>query len=166
MKRLVAVIAVGMLGLLPAYAQHGRATGAGGQAMAHTHIGQGKSNASHGTTTTGGVKKSPSDLLAQNQKLSAKLQSLLPQGTTPQDACSGFKNLGQCVAAVHVSHNLDLSFTDLKAKMLGTTSGTSTAGTKPMSLGSAIQTLDPKADAKAETTKANKQAKNDLAGTA
>ena len=50
------------------------------------------------------------------------------------DASRGFKNWGQFVAAAHVSRNLNIPFTSLKAKMIGT---------PPMSLGQAIQALKP-----------------------
>ena len=116
---------------------------------------------SHGTSANtpnrGSQPRSPQDLLDQNKKLSANLQKLLPAGTTPQQACSGFKNLGQCVAAIHVSHNLGISFSDLKGKMTGANSD---------SLGKAIKDLDPKVDAKAERKKAEKQAKRELSKSA
>jgi hypothetical protein len=76
-------------------------------------------------------------------------------GQDAQTACSGFKNLGQCVAAAHVAKNLNIpgGFDALKAKM---------TGTGAMSLGKAIQSLAPDANAKAETKKANKQASDDM----
>ncbi len=165
MRRLLTAVAVCLIAFVPIYAQHGRGN-AGGQGMGHGKIGQASSTHGKAAKTATG-KKTPSDLLTKNQKLSDKLQKLLPSGMTPQDACSGFRNLGQCVAAVHVSNNLGLSFTDLKAKMLGT-SDQGTAGSTPqqMSLGKAIQALSPQADTKAEVNKANKQAKDDLSGAA
>jgi hypothetical protein len=57
------------------------------------------------------------------------------------------------VAAVHVSHNLGIPFDQLKAKMLGPPS---------QSLGKAIQDLKPTANAKAETKKAESEARQDL----
>lgn len=98
-------------------------------------------------------KKTPSELLTQNTKLSSRLQGLLPQGANLQDAAKGFKNLGQFVAAVHVSHNLGIPFDQLKATMIGP---------PPKSLGQAIHQLKPNADANAEAKKANKQAKKDM----
>jgi hypothetical protein len=97
--------------------------------------------------------RTPSEVLTQNTKLSSNLEKLLPPGTTAQQACAGFRNLGQCVAAIHVSHNLGISFDDLKAKMTGSGSD---------SLGKAIGALNPKVDAKAESKKAQKQADQDL----
>src|SRR5260370_33056403 len=68
---------------------------------------------SHGKQSGGQTQSqtsSPKQLSNPNSKLSSNLQKLLPKGTTPQQACSGFKNLGQCVAAIHVSHNLGIPF--------------------------------------------------------
>ncbi len=96
-------------------------------------------------------KQSPTEILSKSSHLSSKLQSLLPAGTNLTDAASGFKNLGQFVAAVHVSHNLNIPFSDLKSKMM--------AGD---SLGKAIEALDANANAKQEAKKANKQSKEDL----
>jgi hypothetical protein len=93
------------------------------------------------------------DKLADNTKLAAKLQSLLPKGTDLTAASSGFKNLGQFVAAVHVSHNLDIPFDQLKAKMMGP---------PKESLGKAVHALKPDADSKSEISKADKQAKQDI----
>lgn len=97
--------------------------------------------------------RTPSEILSSNTKLSGNLEKLLPQGTTAQQACDGFKNLGQCVAAIHVSHNLDIPFTDIKSKMTGTSS---------VSLGKAIKDLKPSVNSKAEAKKAEKQTKVDL----
>jgi hypothetical protein len=87
----------------------------------------------------------------------SNLQKLLPAGTTPQQACSGFSNLGHCVAAIHVSQNLGISFSDLKGKITGSNSE---------SLGKAIHELKPDVDANAEKKKAEKQAKDDMNGSA
>jgi hypothetical protein len=45
--------------------------------------------------------------LQRNTNLAAKLQGRLPAGADLMTAASGFKNLGQFVAAVNVSNNLD-----------------------------------------------------------
>jgi hypothetical protein len=102
------------------------------------------------SNNTGG-QKTPDELLNQNTKLTANLQKLLPSTTTPQQACQGFRNLGQCVATIHVAHNLGISFDDLKSKMLG-----------DKSLGGAIHELKPDADSKEEAKKGEKEAKQDL----
>src|SRR5262249_13788861 len=92
-------------------------------------------------------------LLAQNSKLSSKLQNLMPPGTDLQQAAQGFKNLGQFVAAVHVSHNLGIPFDQLKAKMIGP---------PKESLGQAIHALKPTANSSDESKKGGKQAKQDI----
>jgi hypothetical protein len=94
--------------------------------------------------------KKVGDQLARNTQLSSRLQGLLPVGTDISQASSGFKNLGQFVAAAHVSRNLNIPFDQLKAKMTG------------MSLGKAIHELNPDVDAKAEAKKAEQQAKQDI----
>jgi hypothetical protein len=71
--------------------------------------------------------------LTKNTNLGAKLTSRLPAGTDLMAASAGFKNLGQFVAAVNVSNNLGLSFTQLKTKIV----------TDGMSLGQAIQAVRP-----------------------
>ncbi len=98
-------------------------------------------------------RKTPAEILSHNTALAKKLKDL--GVANPAQDCQAFKNLGQCVAAAHVAKNLDIpgGFDALKAKM---------TGPNAVSLGKAIQELDPKADAKAEAKKANKQAKDDL----
>jgi hypothetical protein len=91
--------------------------------------------------------------LTSNAKLQSKMQtrlgSQLPANVTVLQAASGFKNLGQFVAAVNVSNNLGIPFADLKAKMTGLhvdgtpippPTGSATPATT-MSLGQAIQSL-------------------------
>ena len=100
------------------------------------------------------TKADPATLLAQNSRLNARLQSLLPVGTTPQQACAGFSQLGACVAAIHAANQLDIPFTDLKSRLTG-------AGA--VALGDAIQTLKPAADARRVRRDAMRQSNRDLA---
>jgi hypothetical protein len=110
------------------------------------------SKGSHGKpVNTGAAAHKPSSV-PKNPKLVAKVQPLLPGGLSVEQAAAGFKNQGQFLAAVHVSHNLDIPFNDVKTKAL------SDGG----SLGAAIQSLKPSADAKAELKRANQQANDDL----
>src|ERR1700688_4873683 len=88
------------------------------------------------------------DLLAQNTKLASQIKDLT--GTSAQQACEGFKNLGECVSAAHVSKNLGIGFDALRSKMTG-------SGAE--SLGKAIQDLKPETNASAEARKAQGQAK-------
>ncbi len=170
LKLAVAVLALSSF----AFAQHGggRPAGAGmgaGSAGMGASMGSGtgsgmgrgagmsgdRGNAGQPGTMGSGMNsgKTPSEILTQNTKLSSNLEKLLPAGTTAQQACAGFKNLGQCVAAIHVSNNLGIPFADLKTKMTGSGSE---------SLGKAIGDLKPTANAKSEAKKAQKQAKQDL----
>lgn len=151
---LITGLSAALMGI-PAYAQHGRGGGGGAAGMGHG-MGHGMDHATsnaNANSSKGSGKSSVSERLQDNTRLSAKLQSLLPAGTNLPQAAQGFKNLGQFVAAVHVSHNLGIPFSDLKAKMIGPPSE---------SLGKAIQALKPDANVKEESTKAEKQAKQDL----
>jgi hypothetical protein len=103
-------------------------------------------------TRQSAASKTPSELLQQNTRLSENIAKLLPAGTDLQSAASGFKNLGEFVAAAHVSSNLGIPFADLKAKILG-----------GESLGGAIQSLRPEADGLIEARKARARAEDDLA---
>jgi hypothetical protein len=155
MKFLLCLAAMVAFMAVPVFAQHGHG---GGSGMTSMH----DSDSMHGSSSTHGDKsstheghKTAGELLTQNTKLASKLQSLLPAGTDLQAAASGFKNLGQFVAAVHVSHNLGIPFDQLKAAMIGPPS---------QSLGKAIQQLQPSANAKAAVKTANKQADQDMDG--
>jgi hypothetical protein len=95
----------------------------------------------------------PQDVFLRDPKVAAKLQKLLPKDTTPQQACDGFKKLGDCVSAIHASQNSGIPFADLKAKV---------TGKNGESLEKAIHELKPDLDAKAEKKKAQKQAEKDI----
>jgi hypothetical protein len=142
----------------------------------------------HDSTTTGpqgtgkpddAGKKTPDQLLSQNTKLSGNLSNLLGKmglktangiPLTPQEACANFKNLGQCVAAIHVSNNLGIDFNKLACDMTlkpVTTSvcpeGTA-SGSKGISLGASIDALKPGANGKTEAQKAASEANDDMKG--
>jgi hypothetical protein len=84
--------------------------------------------------------------------LASNLQPLLPAGMTVESASLGFKNLGQFVAAVHVSRNLDIPFSSLKTEMI----------TNSHSLGQSIQMLKPGTNGTVEAARADKTAKADI----
>jgi hypothetical protein len=144
----------------PAFAQHGggRPAGVGpGSSGAPASVGSGTSGAgSAGMGHSGVASGSPTSVLNNTYVTTALTNALTKSGVTIpegnlQTACSGFKNLGQCVAALHVAKNLNLSFSDLQTKM----------GSE--SLGKAIQDLGgPNVSAKTEAKKANKQANQHL----
>lgn len=100
-------------------------------------------------------RKSVSQLLTQNTKLSSNLQSILGSDVNLQDASSGFKNLGLFVAAVHVSKNLNIPFDQFKTTM----------SSNGWNLGKAIHSLDPslsKKQVKSAVGTAKRQAKADI----
>lgn len=158
---------------VPMFAQHGGGHGGdmhgmdmhGGDSMhgsahADSHDADGDhgkdADEDHGGHSSHSGHKTAGQLLTQNTKLASKLQALLPPGTNLQTAAAGFKNLGQFVAAVHVSKNLGIPFDQLKSTMLGPPAE---------SLGKAIKTLDPNANTKSALKTANKQAHQDLENT-
>lgn len=136
---------------MPALAQHGHG---GGPPAGH---GPGAENSSgpnsNATGHTDMSHASPSTVLSHNTAIAGKIKTLT--GEDAATACAGFKNLGQCVAAAHLAKNLNITggFDALKAKVTGTGS---------VSLGKAIQSFDPNANAKSEVKKANKQADDDM----
>ena len=170
MKRLIVpFLAVGTLLFLgpSVYAQHGRPPGTPGSMGA---------SGTHGNSAEGGHRSSnlmastdPGGVLEHNSNLASKLETLT--GTTnltdlEKDA-SAFKNFGQFVAAAHVSKNLNIpgGFAALMCDMTTKTAAGATStctNTTKMSLGKAIQTLDPHADSKSESKKATQQAQQDL----
>ena len=115
----------------------------------------GSVNREHQTQSTVGSR------LQENTHLATKLQGLFPPGTDLQLASSGFKNLGQFVAAAHVSQNLGIPFDQLKSRMLGIGTVRET-GDSSVSLGKAIQELRPETDATSEVKKAERQAKEEI----
>jgi hypothetical protein len=103
------------------------------------------------------AERPPQEVLVQDSKLVAKLQKLLPEGTTPQQFCDGFKTLGACVTAMHAAKNMGIPVSDLKTKIADAKSKK-----EPEKLESAIHELKPDLDAKAERKKAQKQAERDI----
>ncbi|HWX53902.1 MAG TPA: hypothetical protein VN176_04850 [Verrucomicrobiae bacterium] len=95
----------------------------------------------------------PLQVLSQDASFAAKVQKLLGDGTTPQQACDGFKKTIDCVSAIHASVNLGIPLPGLKGKMTGKTAE---------NLEKAIHDLKPDADAKSEKKKAQKQAEHDI----
>jgi hypothetical protein len=139
----------------PALAQRGHGGGppAGhGPSMASSRGGESSANGS-AMNHTDMSHASPSTVLSHNTAIANKIKALTNEDAAT--ACNGFKNLGQCVAAAHVAKNLNIpgGFDALKAKI---------TGTGAMSLGKAIEALEPSVNSKSEVKKANKQASNDM----
>jgi hypothetical protein len=169
-KRMIVMIAAAFsFAVAPAFAQHpqGGAGGPHGPAMSNSAVDHNNANGSKK-----GHSSSPTSVLSKNSKLDSKLTSrlqskgLLPAGTDLKDACAGFKNLGQCMAAIHVSHNLDVPFGCMRANMTGTApAGTicvAGTGSSKLSLGKSIQALAPTADAKTASKTATTEADTDI----
>jgi hypothetical protein len=140
-------------GSMGASGMHGNSANAGG--------GRGSSSAMASTD--------PGQVLEHNSNLAGKLETLT--GTTTltdlEKDASAFKNFGQFVAAAHVAKNLNINggFAALMCDMTKQTAVGATSActnTTKMSLGKAIQTLDPNADAKSQAKKAMDEANQDL----
>ena len=115
-----------------------------------------KASATTAATTSTVTELTPlQQKLAKNTTLAGKLQPKLPEGTDLQTAALGFRNLGQFIAAVNVSHNLGIPFDKLKADMV----------TKNMSLGQAIHHLKPASSAAVEAQHAEYEANTLIAQT-
>jgi hypothetical protein len=78
---------------------------------------------------------------------------MLPEGMTLATASNGFRNQGQFIAALHVSQNQGIPFADLRDAM---------TGPNAVSLGQAIHTLRPSANADDAVRRANRQTQTDL----
>jgi hypothetical protein len=127
-----------------------------------TAKGNGSSKKASTTTTTWQPTNAVAEKLMTKPNQLAKLKAVLPAGTDINDATAGFKNFGQLNAAVNVSQNLGIDFTDLKAAMTGITIDGDKTNQPTKSLGQAIQQFKPGVDADAEaaaaTTQASKEA--------
>jgi hypothetical protein len=94
------------------------------------------------------------DRLDRNPRLASRVRDLLPRGTRPRDAISGFKTEGQFFGALHASKNLSIPFDQLKARM---------TGDENLSLGQAIHALRPElseAEIRDAVRKADNQAED------
>lgn len=122
------------------------------------------------------IKKGPSptasEQLAANKeeerKLSLELQAVLPLRTSLKDACAGFKSLNDCVAALHVSHNLSIKFNCLKWDVTGAKpagdvkSCAAPSRDRAVELSKAIRELKPDANSRTEAKNAEKRAREDI----
>jgi hypothetical protein len=83
--------------------------------------------------------------------VNTRVAALVPSGMSADDACKGFRDLGECSAALHLSQNLNIPFSEVKGRV-----------TNGQSLGAAVHALKPTADAKREVRRAEEQAREDL----
>jgi hypothetical protein len=166
MKRFTSFFALPValfLGSGLAYAQHGHGavggmSGMHGESGMHGSHGDATADAHASPSTSAMASTNPGAVLDHNSHLATKLEGLLnlsgPNALTTLKAdANGFKNFGQFMAAIHVSHNLDIPFSDLQAKM---------TGPNAVSLGKAIQVLKPEANSKDEAKKATTEANEDV----
>ena len=112
---------------------------------ARTSTNAGRSETHSGAGIAAGIESNP--------ELATRVHGMLSSGMSMSEAAAGFKNQGQFLAALHASHNLNIPFDDLKAKMTGASAA---------SLGSAIKASKPEVSdkqAKEEAKKAETQAK-------
>jgi len=84
---------------------------------------------------------------------SARLEGLVPQGMTAQQACAGFNSVSDCAVTLHIAQNLQIPFPELKSKLA---SG--------QSIIAAIGEMKPGADPQAEVQKAATQTRSDMGG--
>ena len=108
------------------------------------------------TSTTSTSTSPVVSRIERNPQLTSRLTALLPSGMSLAQAAQGFKNQGQFIAALHVSHNLGIPFEQLKTEM---------TGPNHRSLGDAIKTLNPAADAGKDAKTAETEAKDDVKAT-
>ena len=155
-KQFILMTAIAFAFSSPVLAQRGHGggppAGHGPSGMANSRGGESNANGS-AMNHTDMSHASPSTVLSHNTAIANKIKALTKEDAAT--ACKGFKNLGQCVAAAHVAKNLNIpgGFDALKAKV---------TGTGAMSLGKAIASFEPSANAKSEVKKANKQASDDM----
>ncbi len=169
-----AMLVVGLTVVSAFAGQHGHPTtlhGSSAKSSPHTQPAtQGQAHAtptttttttrSHGnirttsTTTTTTTTTNPiASKISSHPQQAARIERMLPQGMTLATASNGFRNQGQFIAALHVSQNLNIPFTDLKQAM---------TGPNPMSLGQSIHKLRPSVDATTAESRARTQATTDL----
>ncbi len=161
-----ALLIVALFSVVPTYAQ-GRGNGhANPPATAHgnPHAATPKTAPPSSTpsTTTAPHVNPIAQKISANPQLASRITTLLPSGLTLDQASAGFRNQGQFIAAVHVSHNLNIPFADLKSAMVGTTG--SSGATRPLSLGQAIHQLRPNVDADDAAKRGVSEADNDISG--
>ena len=80
-----------------------------------------------------------------------RLAALVPAGMTAREACTGFKDVAECSAALHVAQNLNIPFPDVRDRVLG-----------GQTLEATVHALKPSANAHVEVHRAEQQASADL----
>jgi hypothetical protein len=93
--------------------------------------------------------------LIQQAQVETRIRPLLPAGTDLQAAATGFRNFGEFALVVHASHNLEIPFHQLKARV---------TGPNGIPLHEAILRMRPSVNAAMEVKKAREQARRDQEG--
>jgi hypothetical protein len=149
MKRITMVVSGFVLaaGLVPAWVQHGHGVGlvshgappqfsdparVAPKAVTPSAVVQ-----SRAASASMGSRMPVANRIAANPALASRIQLLLPAGVTLQSAATGFSSQDRFLAALHVSKNLNIPFSQLKAEMTGADHD---------SLAKAIQDLRPGMD--------------------
>ena len=135
----------------PAFAQHGRPASPGTVAPS-THGNSASAGGGHASSGSTSSPSAPGSVLSHNSHLADALtDALAKKGINVSDlatTCKPFRTLGQCIAALHISHKFpSCTLADLSAAK---------------SLGAGIQECNPHADGKAEARSATKQAKQEI----
>jgi len=174
MKRMIGAAAILVLAT---FLGAGRATAQGpaGNGAAEA-AGGGSGSHSYSPTKWFGKKDSKSAAAGNisveelDKKLEPKLraaQVLSPNGSL-KNVCNNFIERVDCVAALHASHNLGVSFECAKASMTGVRTDADASSCrmppddKPLSLMKTIRLLKPDADAKSAAKDAEAAAREDV----
>src|SRR5262249_25053101 len=91
--------------------------------------------------------------IQSHPQLVSRLQPLIPSDMTLQTAAASFRNQGQFFAALHVAHNHNIRFADLKALMMAPNN---------LSLGQALHRLQPTTNSKTAVRVGEREAHEDL----
>jgi hypothetical protein len=132
-----------------------------------------KSSSSHSMNPIKWMKKDKSNAAPSTDKNLLLTEHLHEKGVLAANldvnsACSAFKHLDDCLAALHASHNTALDFNCIRADVTGVQTNADISackgpiGDKAVSLQDALKRLKPEVDAKAEAKSAEQQAKDDL----
>ncbi len=153
-----------------------------GNVAAQGPAGAGASAAAKDTSSHGGHSLNPIKWVKKDSKPSADSRSEIEKKLTPKlqtqgllaanasatDACAPFIALDECLASLHVSHNLGIDFNCVRADVTGVHTNVDLSGCKgpvgdkAQNLTKSIHLLKPDADAKGQAKNAEKQAKDDL----
>jgi len=132
-----------------------------------------KSSSSHSMNPIKWIKKDKSNSASSSDKNLLLTEHLHEKGVLAANldvnsACSVFKNLNDCLASLHASHNTGLDFNCIRADVTGVQTNADISackgpiGNKAVSLQEALKRLKPEVDAKTEAKSAEQQAKDDL----